>query len=86
MLRSSHSISFSGGAAKSVYIRAVSQPYLSAMSMAPTTLPLDLDMAVPPFSTVPWQNSRRNGSSCVTMPMSRITLQKNREYIRCRMA
>jgi len=38
----------------------VSAPYFSAISMAPTTLPLDLDMATPPFCTMPCVKSRAN--------------------------
>ncbi len=53
MACSLHSRSFSGGAANSVYSRPVSQPYLSAISFAPTTLPFDFDIAVPPLSTIP---------------------------------
>ena len=58
-----HSRSFSGGAANSVYMRPVSQPYLSAISIAPTTLPRDFDIATPPFCTMPCVNRRVIGSS-----------------------
>ena len=68
MLSSLHSRSFSGGAANNVYSRPVSAPYFSAMSSAPTTLPFDLDMATPPFCTMPWVKSRAAGSLCVIKP------------------
>ena len=67
-------------------MRPVSHPYLSAMSIAPTTFPRDLDIATPPFWTIPWVNRRVMGSPCETKFRSRITLQKNREYNRCKMA
>jgi hypothetical protein len=69
-----------------VYIRPVSAPYLSAISIAPTTFPRDFDIATPPFCTMPCVNKRAIGSSCCTNPKSRITLQKNREYNKCRIA
>ena len=81
-----HSRSFSGGAANSVYSLPVSAPYFSAMSIAPTKLPRDLDIATPPFCTMPCVNSRAAGSLCAIIPRSRITLHQNREYSRCSMA
>ena len=86
MLSSLHSKSFSGGAANSVYSRPVSAPYFCAISSAPTTLPSDLDIATPPFCTIPCVNSRATGSLCLIKPRSRITLHQNLEYSRCRMA
>ena len=49
------------------------------MSIAPTTLPLDLDILAPSFSTMPCEKSRRTGSRISTSFKSRITLQKKRE-------
>src|ERR1700681_3242896 len=86
ILSSLHSRSFSGGAANNVYSLPVSAPYLSAISSAPTTLPFDLDMATPPFCTMPCVNNRAIGSLWLTNPMSRITLHQNREYSRCKIA
>src|ERR1700690_759168 len=86
MLSSLHSKSFSGGAANNVYSLPVSAPYFSAISIAPTTFPLDLDIASPPLSTIPCVNRRAAGSLCVISPISLITLHQNREYSRCRIA
>ena len=38
------------------------------------------------FSTMPCVSSRRNGSSSVVSPQSRITRVQKREYSRCRIA
>ena len=73
------STSFSGGAAKSTNMRAVSAPNFSASMSAPTTLPLDLDILAPSAITMPWVKRRRAGSLFVIRPMSRITLVKKRE-------
>ena len=76
---SRQSTSFSGGAAKSTNMRAVSAPNFSASKSAPTTLPFDFDILAPSAITMPWVNRRRAGSLLVMRPMSRIILVKKRE-------
>ena len=55
------STSFSGGAANSTNMRAVSVPNFSASRSAPTTLPLDFDILAPSAITMPCVNRRRDG-------------------------
>ena len=57
-----HSISFSGGATNITYRRSASAPYFVIIASGSTTLPLDLDMTAPSFSTIPCVSSCVNGS------------------------
>jgi len=61
MLSSLHSKSFSGGRANKVYRRRIRLHILPPSLPPPTTLPRDLDMATPPFCTMPCVKSRAAG-------------------------
>ena len=81
-----HSSDWSGGAANRINRRTVSAPYLSINCCGSTVLPLDLDILLPSFNTIPCVNRFLNGSSLSSKPSSRINLWKKRAYRRCRTA
>ena len=58
--------------------RVASAPKRSTAAAASTTLPRDLDIALPPMLMLPWLNRRRNGSGKSSIPMSWNAFVKNR--------
>ena len=81
-----HSMSWSAGPMKRMYVRTASAPYSSTRGSGPSTFPFDLDIFEPPICSQPWWNSRANGSPKLTSPISLITRTKKREYSRCPVA
>ena len=77
---SDQSMSFSGGAAKSMNMRTVSAPKRATIGPGATTLPHRFDIFRPsgPF-TMPWVTSRLQGSSSCTSPSPCITRCQNRK-------
>src|SRR5512137_1649722 len=71
---SDHSRDCSGGAANMINKRTVSAPYSSINPCGSTVLPLDLDILLPSFSTMPCVNNFLKGSSQTSKPSSRINL------------
>jgi hypothetical protein len=67
---SAQSMSSSGGPAKTIVSRIASTPFTASSSDSRTRLPRDLLIAEPSITTIPWFNSRVNGSVKSSRPMS----------------